>query len=737
MTSRPSAPLRARLRPDLIAVPVDSSHGRHWHVKDPVALKFYQFDAREYALLQSLDGRSTIDELLAAHRRDFAPQHLSSRQLLFFLDEARRNGLLVLDQPGLAAADDADGRRPTGWRRWGGWIGRVNPLAIRLPGCDPDRWLDAAYPYVAGLFTRTAVVAGGVLMLAALLLVVLRFDQFLARLPERNAVFTPQTFLWLAAALAFTKVLHELAHAFTCKHFGGECHELGVMLLVFVPCLYCNVSDSWLLARRRERMLITAAGMWTELLLAAGATLVWWCAVDGPVRMAALSVMIVGSLNTLLLNGNPLMRYDGYYLFSDLVRVPNLAAEASRVARETWRRWGLGLEGALPPRTGEPRRLLLGYAVASFLYRLFIIGVILLGVHALGRAFRLRVLAWIITLLSLAGLVTPLLMATAQPLLRRATRRRVSPLHAVTTLIVLVAGAAVLLTVPVPYHLYAPFVVEADQAEQIVVTVPGRLVEALPAGARVEPGDLLARLENPDLSLQAALLQARKGLLERQLAGYVAVRSNSEETTVRIPAARERLADIDQQLATLTDKLRRLEYRSTRRGRVLTPPNVPAAPAEREQLPVWSGTPLDPVNRGCYLETGTPLCLVGESAEVTATVLVPQAELAFVRPRQRVELLLTGLSDRTLRGTVDEISPVPVESLPREIAALGLTPVDPRARDASRPLETLYRVRVQFDATESRPPLRWATGEARIRLASEPLAYRLWRGFQRTFHFEL
>lgn len=736
MTEKPSAPLRVRLRPDLVAVPVETGRGARWHVKDPISLQFFQFDAREFALLNMLDGRATLDELVARYQREFAPQHLTPRQLLFFVDEARRNGLLLLDRP--PAEVDRSPEETTGPGRYTRWLKFANVLSIRLPGLNPDRLLDAVYPFVRWAFTPAATVLGGLLMLAAALLVTLRFDEFLDRLPETHTFFTPQTILWLAGALAVTKVLHELAHALACKHFGGECHELGVMLLVFVPCLYCNVSDSWLLARRRERMLITAAGIWMELLLAAVATFVWWFAVDGPVRMGALSVMLVGSVSTLLLNGNPLMRYDGYYLFSDLVQVPNLGAESSRVLAELWRRYALGLTDGLPPRADQPSALLALYGFASFGYRLVIFSAILLAVHALGREYRLQFVAWMITFVSLAGLVLPPLVTAARPLMRRTERRRIHPAHATATLVVLGTLLGGLLLVPVPYSLRAPFVMEPDGAERVFVTVPGRLIESRRTGDAVRPGEVVGRLENLGLLHQRESLTARRELLQKQLNAYLAARGDQDETSARIPAARQALADVDQQLATLAVQLDRLELKTARGGLVLAPPNVPYESTEREELPLWSGSPLDPVNLGCYLEPGTPLCLVGNPADLTATVIVPQEDLRLIRAEQRVELLLNGLGDRTLEGQVAEISPSPVDVLPRELAALAAVPVDPAAKDGPRPLEPVYRVRVRLDPRSATPPpLRWSTGDARIRLAAEPLAYRLWRGVQRTFHFEL
>jgi putative peptide zinc metalloprotease protein len=245
-------------------------------------------------------------------------------------------------------------------------------------------------------------------------------------------------------------------------------------------------------------------------------------------------------------------------------------------------------------------------------------------------------------------------------------------------------------------------------------------------------------LENLDLEHQRETLVAQRDLLTQQLDAYRSVRDRDDESSARIPATEKAIADIEQQLTTLGRQMDRLELKASRPGRVLSPPNVPFVWTQREELPLWSGSPLDPTNVGCYLEPGTPLCLVGDASEVAATVIVPQDDVRFVRVEQRVELLFNGLPDRSLAGVVREISPVPVDVLPRELAATGVVPVDPEARDEGRPLDPAYRVRVELAGDETTTaPLRWSTGEARIRLAAEPLAYRLWRGVQRTFHFEL
>ena len=125
--------------------------------------------------------------------------------------------------------------------------------------------------------------------------------------------------------------MHEFGHGLSCKHFGGECHEIGVMLLVFTPCLYCNVSDSWMLPNKWHRAAIGAAGMYVELVLASIATFVWWFSQPGPFNYICLSVMFICSVSTVMFNANPLLRYDGYYILSDFLEIPNLRQKASTI----------------------------------------------------------------------------------------------------------------------------------------------------------------------------------------------------------------------------------------------------------------------------------------------------------------------------------------------------------------------------------------------------------------------
>ena len=225
-------------------------------------------------------------------------------------------------------------------------------LAIRFRGINPRALLDWLYPKFRWLFSPLCVAASLLLALAAVLLVAVEFQTFLARLPDFRTILAASNLPWLLVALAVTKILHELGHALACRHFGGDCHEIGVMLLVFTPCLYCNVSDSWMLPSKWQRMAIAAAGMYVELILATVCTFLWWFSEPGIFNSLCLNTMLVCSIGTVLLNGNPLLRYDGYFILADLIDVPNLSASATaaveRLAAQFAWAWTWATSGRRP-----------------------------------------------------------------------------------------------------------------------------------------------------------------------------------------------------------------------------------------------------------------------------------------------------------------------------------------------------------------------------------------------------
>ena len=312
------------------------------------------------------------------------------------------------------------------------------------------------------------------------------------------------------------KVLHELGHALACKHFGGEVHELGLMLLVFAPCLYCDVSDSWRFANKWHRIAVSAAGMLVEIVLAAVATIVWWYAQPGVIQLVAMNVMIVCTVGTLLVNGNPLLRYDGYFILSDLVETPNLWQRSREVLRRLAGEWLLGEPAADDPLVPTQHRTWLAiYALASKTYVALVCIAIVWGLVQVLYPLHLQNLAYAVGLTVLGSAITGPISNIAQ-FARNPIRR--SELRS-GRLAVIVAGcvavAVAILAVPVTYHVRAPLVLMPEEAARVYATVDGTLASALRAGEPVRRGDVIGALNN--MEIERELARAEGEVAQRKL----------------------------------------------------------------------------------------------------------------------------------------------------------------------------------------------------------------------------
>ncbi len=379
------------MRPDLKAKTQRYQGEIYWVIKEPVGLHYFRFQEEEFAILQMLDGHASLDTIKDQFERQFPPQKITVEELGQFVGMLHRSGLVIADVPGQGA--QLKKRRDE--RKRQELLGALaNILCLRFKGIDPDRLLTAMHPYLAWMYTRTAVVCCMLFALSALMLVLSHFDTFQAKLPTFHQFFAGQNWFYLAMALAVTKVIHEFGHGLTCKHYGGECHEMGVMFLVLTPCLYCNVSDSWMLPNKYHRAWIGAGGMYIELVIASICTYLWWFSNPGLLNQICLSTMFVCSVSTVIFNANPLLRYDGYYILSDLAEIPNLRQKATTILNRKLGAWCLGLEEPDDPFLPQRNQLFFAlYSIAAAVYRWVVLFSILWFLYKIFEPYHLKVLS--------------------------------------------------------------------------------------------------------------------------------------------------------------------------------------------------------------------------------------------------------------------------------------------------------------------------------------------------------
>lgn len=741
LVSSSARKLRIRKRPDLTARR-QRYHGKtYWVVKDPVGLQYFRFQEEEYAILQMLDGQTSLDEVKDRFEDEFPPQKITLEELQQFLGMLHRSGLIIADVQG--QGNQLLQRR--GERRRKELLAALsNVLCIRFKGIDPERIFNKVYPGIRWFFTKTAMFACIALALSALMLVLVNYRMFVSRLPGFYQFFTPANAFWLLLILGSTKVMHEFGHGLSCKHFGGECHELGVMVLVLTPCLYCNVSDSWMLPNKWHRAAIGAAGMYVELVLASIATYVWWFTTPGLVNNLALNVMFVCSVSTVVFNANPLLRYDGYYILADVLEIPNLRQKATTILSQKAGTWFLGLEAQEDPFLPQKRQLAFAlYSIAAAIYRWVVVFSILWFLYSLCKRYGLEVVGWILILASGFGLFIQPLYKLGKFFYVPGRLDKVKKPRMYISLAGLALIVGFVFFVPLPYRVLATVELQARDAESMYVDVPG-VLEAVEihAGQRVEKGDVLARLRNLDLEVSITKLDNARNEIGAQLAVLERERTDYQQARGQIPALREAFQARDRQWREKVEERDRLTLRARASGVVLPPPWTAKQPPNPDGLlPTWDGTPLERKNLGARLDDSVLFCQIGDPRKLEAILVIDQADIEFVQRGQRVEIKLDELPDERLVGEVAEVSQSDLKVSSRRMSAKSggelATKTDPSG--AERPLRPSYQARVPIDDPDGllRLGLR---GRGKIHMDRDQwrtLAQRGWRLLKSIYEFNL
>jgi putative peptide zinc metalloprotease protein len=721
-----SLPHNLRLRPDLIIQPQDLTSGT-WVVKDPVSLRFFLFGGDEYFIMNRLDGRHTLQQIIDDFARERAPKWMTLERLQSFLAVLHRNGLASSDAPqqGQIMLERAADQQ---WRE--NLLGWSNLLAIRLPGFNPGALLERVYNWFRWCFSWWFLACATILCGIAISIVIADWEEFRTAWPRLTEFVSGPNLIWLGTALVVTKCLHELAHALTCKHFGGRCQEMGLILLVFMPCLYCNVTDAWMLRSRWQRIAISAAGMIVELFLAAIAIILWRYSQPGLVNSISLNVVIVCGVSTLLFNGNPLLKHDGYYVLSDLLRMPNLWQESRgylfRQLTNFFKNEASHEE--LPP--AHPS-LLITYAVSSMIYRVCLTVGILLFLYRVLKPKGLDVIVVAIA----ASILLQIALVWSTPVLRwfkdPTKWKRLNKRAPVTLAMGLVIFLALAFLMPFSANVTAPAVLQPHDAVKVFVTSPGVVIKTVAAGERVEKGQSLATLENAELT-DERLIAASELKRSQARVHTLQLRLNDEiDAAAQLAVAQEIFADLSEQVRLRDKEYNRLTIPAPKAGTVLLPPTT-SGPAADKELPTWAGSPLDTENRGCYLERGTLLCLIGDPQKFEAVVLIDESDLPYVKIGQSVRLQVKYAPDQILAGKVTEIAEVNTETAPPELISQEEIAVRDSKLGGPQPIRTLYQARVEVDNSHL-SLLNGSRATVRIRIAPLTLVEKLMRWARQTF----
>lgn len=694
---REGQPVLGGLRPVFsphAEVTVQRYRGQVWFVaQDPVSLQYFRFAPTEHRVVKLLDGRHTLREIHQELQRDMGAEAPTFQDVVAFVQMLRSANLL---QAAESAKLDALYKQVKKRRSQRTKQLLSNFLFPQIPLYDPEQFLTRTVRHVRWLFSRAFFFVWLAVVLAGLGLFFYHVRD-LARPAER--VLAPENLLLLWVTFAVLKVIHEFAHAYLAKHFGAEVHRMGVMFLIFTPCAYVDVTGLWGVESKVQRALVAAVGMMAEVFIATIALVVWLLTAPGTVHSIAYNTIFIASVSSVLFNGNPLLRFDAYYILSDVAELPNLWTNSRRYLLYLGKRYLLGLEQEPLTHDSREKAWLVAYGLASFCYRIVIVvGIILFIASVLfGLGLVLAagaIIVWV--LVPLGKLVHYLLFAKET---RRHRVRCVTVFACVTAAVVLP-----LATLALPQHIYSPCAL-AEQERAVVRARWRGFVEEVFArdGERVRRGQLLAVCRNEEL--QFGVVRAEKQL---EIARVRLATFEKENHLAAAQVERTRIRELEETLAVLRQRVDDLRLIAPCDGRLIAP-DIANAP-------------------GRFLNVGDPLALIAQEPFTKVVVVMDQAGIADVQrmPEPRAAVRLQSHPERELECRVVKVLPQATHEVPSGgLTNKGGGPVllDPSATQGDRTLLPWFRVELELPADAAPVPLG-ATGLARFQIGRTPLLHQ-------------
>jgi putative peptide zinc metalloprotease protein len=703
----------ADLRPRLVARARLHRHlyrGKVWYLlQDPASGRVHRFTPAARLVLAAMDGQRSVRELWAIAGDKLGDDAPTQDELIQLLGQLHGADLLATDVPPDALELFDRGQREARAKRRRSW---VNPMAIRIPLWDPGRFLDRHAAACRALWSRGAGLLWLALVLPAAVLLPAQWGELTGNLSDR--VLQADNLLLMAVIFPLIKALHEMGHATATRAAGGEVHDMGLMLLVLMPVPYVDASAANVLRSRWQRALIGAAGMVTELLIAALAFYAWLLMEPGLARAVCFNVMFIAGISTLIFNGNPLLRYDAYYILADLVELPNLAAQSARYWGYLLKRYLFRLREMESPAQTRAERLWFGcYGLLSAVYRVFVALAIALFIGTQFFFIGVLLALWAVVMMTLVPVGKAIKALAAVPETRERSGRVWGTALASVALIVALIGF-----LPLPHRTVAQGVVWLPEQSIVRAGAPGffRAFET-PPGSAVEPGTLLARSVDPALDAEVRLLQARVDELEASHAAeFVIDRARAE-------IVRDQLQHAQAALERARQRAQGLVVAAATRGRF----TVPAA----SDLP------------GRHLQQGGVIGYVlGDSPPVVRVVLDQAAVDEVTTATRDVQVRRASELRQTWPGRVVRQVPAGLDEVP----SAALTPtgggniaVDPRDPKGLRTLDRVFQLDVEVDALAGRELRYGERVHLRFAHAPAPLAAQLWPPLRRLFlrHFSL
>jgi putative peptide zinc metalloprotease protein len=550
--------VRASVRPNLDISRHVFNGKPTYVVRDPVTAQTHRFSAQDYQLFISVDQTRTLKEsveMLIAKKRITTEQ---TDDFYRFVVHLHQMGLLTLPLSDGSTLYNRYKQRMDAQKK-----GRFLKLMfMKVPLAQPDKWLGTTKHIVAPLFTITAFWIWLACLCVCGFILLVNWQEFVNPL---GTMLTLSNVPILWVLLVGLKTFHELGHAYACKRFGGTVPEMGAMIMMGTPCAYVDASSSWSFPNRWHRMTVALAGMYFESMLAMVAVVVWLCTETGQLHSAAQYAIVLSTVVTIGFNANPLMRYDGYFILSDLVNIPNLHRDAKSAASGLikWVLYGLKPKAVTTSRSVQVAMTVFGLAcmIYGVTVAIGIATLLILAVPIVGP-----VIAFFVSGLPVVRLIQKWVMYVASSKELESVRMRAVCVASGLTIAILVGVFAI----PISGHVQSLGIVHRKEEQSVRASVSGFLVSTRTENAAlVEPKQVLYRLENSELEVQRSEIQSLVQQLNIQLQTQLnAPGKQSEQIQLQLANARQQLEHIELQIG-------RLDLSAQNAGEFIPPPESP------------------------------------------------------------------------------------------------------------------------------------------------------------------
>ncbi len=640
-----------------------TSRSEQWFVlRRKGSNRLYRISNEQWNILGLCNGDRTLADIfdLVTHKQ----AAISETDLLAIIQQSFQKGLIQLSDAGKLVSPPKSRIDPSLLEKF------KNPFFIRLPLWDPDRFLTRYQAVVSPFFSIPMLVIWLITLFIALFNAAFHWDSITHNLID--TVFTPQSLFILWCIYPITKLIHELGHAFAVKVNGGKVSEIGIVLMYGIPLPYVEASDALTFQDKRARLLVDGIGIMVELFLASLALFVWLNVSSGLVSQLAYHIMILCSVSTVFFNGNPLMRFDSYYLLSDFLEIPNLATRSNLFWQYLFKRYLLSTPSSFSTSRKE-KRWLVAYAPLALLYRFVVMATITIAASQLYLPLGILLGIWFLSTQVIKPVVHAILfILTAE---QTAQRTRAIQLAAISVMsFILVFGV-----IPFPIERTLPAVVWFPENSEVRAGADGVIQRVIAAeGEHVTGGQLLFQLEDPYLTLRRDLARYRLEEIETKLNAAMAA------DPVEAQQLRDERTVAQSELHTLQQELDQLDVTSTATGQFYLPPEADAS--------------------GAFVTKGKTIAYILDRKSIVLRGLISQDDVDVIRSRsQSVSVKLANWPSQTYPASVTRFMPTASTELPSAVLGTaygGEASVDPANPQGNLALQEWFQFEVTVSSSE-------------------------------------